>query len=126
MVIIQKRSKRKPSGGRYKKLKTKKLSQRGSSPVLTRLDERKVKKVRTKGGNIKLKLLRTNKINVIDQKTKKAKKAEIKNVLDNPANRNYTRQNIITKGSILDTTAGKVKVTNRPGQEGTLNGVLVD
>ncbi|MFH1511592.1 MAG: 30S ribosomal protein S8e, partial [Candidatus Woesearchaeota archaeon] len=33
--------------------------------------------------------------------------------------------NIITKGTIVDTDKGKVRITSRPGQDGTLNGVLV-
>jgi len=36
------------------------------------------------------------------------------------------RRNIITKGAILQTDLGKVRVTNRPGQEGVINGILVE
>ena len=35
------------------------------------------------------------------------------------------RRNIITKGSIVETKLGKAKVTCRPGQEGSVNGVLL-
>ena len=58
-------------------------------------------------------------------KTKKIQKTEVLTVVDSPANRNFIRRNIITKGSILETKLGKVKVTSRPGQEGMLNGVLI-
>ena len=36
------------------------------------------------------------------------------------------RRNILTKGAIIETDAGKAKITNRPGQEGTVNAVLVE
>ena len=39
MVIIQDRSKRKATGGRYKVKKTKRLSRAGSRPILTRIGE---------------------------------------------------------------------------------------
>ena len=43
-----------------------------------------------------------------------------------PSNKFLARQNIITKGTILQTEIGKVKVTNRPSQEGMINGVLIE
>ena len=61
------------------------------------------------------------------RKTKnKNPKVEIKNVLETPSNRFLARQNIITKGTILETELGKVKVTNRPSQEGVVNGILIE
>jgi len=54
------------------------------------------------------------------------KKVEIKNVLETPSNRFLARQNILTKGTIVETEFGKVKVTSRPSQEGVVNGVLVE
>jgi len=32
---------------------------------------------------------------------------------------------ILTKGAIVETELGKVKITSRPGQDGVLNGVLI-
>ena len=63
--------------------------------------------------------------NVLDPKTKKVKKAKIKVVVENKANVNFVRRNIITKGSVVNTKLGKVRVTSRPGQEGFVNGVLI-
>ena len=54
------------------------------------------------------------------------KKTEIKNVLETPSNRFLARQNIITKGTIVETSLGKVKITNRPTQEGNINGILIE
>ena len=46
-------------------------------------------------------------------------------VIENTANPNYVRQNIITKGSVIETEKGKAKVTSRPGQHGVVNAVLL-
>ena len=48
----------------------------------------------------------------------KMQKAEIKNVIETPSNRFLARQNIITKGTIIETDLGRIRITNRPTQEG--------
>ena len=50
---------------------------------------------------------------------------DIVNVVENPANPHLVRRNIITKGCVVETKLGKAKVTSRPGQEGSVNGVLI-
>ena len=77
------------------------------------------------GGHKKDVSLRNNSVNVVDPKTKKHKVVKIKNVIENPANRHFVRRNIITKGTVVDTEAGKARITSRPGQDGTVNGVLI-
>jgi small subunit ribosomal protein S8e len=62
---------------------------------------------------------------VTDALTGKTTLADIETVELNAANRNYVRRNIITKGAIVQTTVGKARVTNRPGQDGSINAVLV-
>ena len=125
MVVYQKHPKRKSTGGRYRFPEKKKLANMGSLPALTKVGERKAKAKREMGGNSKTTLLSINKINVINPKTKKSQVTEVVTVVESPANRNFIRRNIITKGTVLDTKLGKVRVTSRPGQEGTLNGVLI-
>jgi len=44
-------------------------------------------------------------------------------VRENPANPNYVQRNIITRGAILETDLGLVRIRSRPGQDGVLNGV---
>lgn len=126
MAISQLRSKRKASGGRYKRVIVKRLGRQGRLPVLTKLAVRKRKVLRVIGGNQKDKLLAENKVNVYDAKTKKHLILEIKNIIENPANRHYVRRNILTKGCIVETEKGKVRVTSRPGQESVLNGMFVE
>ncbi|MBN1377089.1 30S ribosomal protein S8e [Candidatus Woesearchaeota archaeon] len=123
MVLNQQRSKCKPSGGKLKFTVKKKKHALGRDPTLTKIGEKATKKVRVRGGNTKIKLLRSDTVNLYLTKEKKYVKAKIERVLENPANRHYVRRNIITKGTILKTDKGNAKVTSRPGQEGVLNAV---
>ncbi len=126
MVVVQHRSRRKPTGRRYKKpYRSKRKHETGSNPTLTRIGRTDRKALRSKGGGIKQKLLLVDIANVFDPKTKQYKRAKIKTVLENPANRHYVRRNILTKGTIIDTELGRAKITSRPGQEGTVNAVLI-
>ena len=125
MAIVQARSKRKASGGRYTSTLSKRKHMIGRLASMTKVGMAKLKKVRTKGGGVKGKLLSVETANVFDPKTKKASKAKIKNVVENPANRYFVRRNVITKGTIIETEKGKAKVTSRPGQDGTVNAVLI-
>lgn len=125
MVVYQERSKRKITGGRYRFFRKKRLFNMGSPPTLTKIGEKKLKFRREKGGSLKQALLSINKVNIINPKTKKAQQTDIVTVIESPANRHFIRRSIITKGTILETKLGKAKVTSRPGQEGTLNAVLI-
>ena len=70
-----------------------------------------------------MKLKKANKVNVV-MKDGKMKQASIKRVLESH-NPEFVRMNIITKGAVVETELGKVKVTNRVGQDGVVNGVAV-
>jgi len=126
MAIAHSRSRRKSTGKRYKWRGPKKFHELGKEPALTNIDEKKTRLIRGMGNNRKYRLISANVANVMDKKTKKAVKAKIKSVLETPANRNYVRRNIMTKGTIIETEKGKAKVTSRPGQDGTVNAVLVE
>jgi small subunit ribosomal protein S8e len=116
---------RKISGGRYiKRMKKKKHSLLGQRKIVKLSQEDKRKSKRVRGGNRKNYLLKAKFVN-IQEKGRKAKKVEIKNVLETPSNKFLARQNVLTKGTIVQTELGKVKITNRPAQEGMINGVLI-
>lgn len=125
MAILQLRSNRKSTGGRYKRVIVRRMSRLGRLPVLTKLGVYKRKSLRVIGAGRKEKLLSANKVNVFDPKSRKHEVLDVKTIVENPANRHYVRRNILTKGSVVETEKGKVKVTSRPGQEAVLNGVLV-
>jgi small subunit ribosomal protein S8e len=115
---------RKISGGKYHKKRKKKLYERTGNTRIVRLGEQKTKIMRGRGGIKKKVSLAHNTINII--KNGKGKKVKIKNVLETPSNRFLARQNILVKGAIIDTEMGKARITNRPSQEGTVQGVLVE
>ncbi|MFW6378736.1 MAG: 30S ribosomal protein S8e [Nanoarchaeota archaeon] len=125
MAILQLRSNRKSTGGRYKKPKIRRLARMGRLPVFTKIGPTKQKSVRTIGGGNKEKLLSVEKANLIDPKTKKYALVDIDNVVENPANKHYVRRKILTKGAIIETKKGKARVTSRPGQSGVVNAVLL-
>ncbi|MEN7982208.1 MAG: 30S ribosomal protein S8e [Nanoarchaeota archaeon] len=116
---------RKISGGKYIKSRKKKLHENSGQKRIVKLGEEKRKSIRVRGGNKKTFLLKSNIINVLD-KDKKLKKIQVKNVAETPSNRFLARQNIMTKGTIIETEIGKVKITNRPSQEGIINGIIIE
>lgn len=125
MVISKLRSKRKITGGRYVDSRKKKLIDKRNLPRLTKFAARKLKNLRMRGGSVKRVLLSADTANVYDPKTKKYSKVKIKVVVENPANRHFVRRNILTKGSFIETELGKARITSRPGQEGSVDAVLV-
>ena len=126
MVIIQSKSKRKPSGARYKsKIIKKRQHLIGRIPAMTRIGASKIQPIRARGNSKKLRLLNSDKANVYDPKTKTYSIESIKTVVDSPADKNFIRRNIMTRGAIIQTSKGNAKVTNRPGQDGIINAVLI-
>lgn len=114
---------RKISGGRYHKSRKKKLYEQPGIKRIVRLGDEKKKTIKVTGGNKKTFLFKGKIINLLI--SGKMKRVEVKNVIETPSNKFLARQNILTKGTIVETELGKAKVTNRPGQEGMINGVLL-
>jgi len=119
-------SRRKPTGGLLKQNMTRKSRQKGSKFLETRIGKRNVKSRKMYGGKAKMKTLSAEYINVSDPKSKAMKKEKILSVEENPANPHYVRRNIITKGAVVKTEAGMVRVTSRPGQGASLSGILLE
>jgi len=115
---------RKITGGKYLKSRKKKKYERPGQKRIVKLGKEKRKTTRTLGGNRKTFLLKGKLINV--EIKGKRKKLEIKNVLETPSNKFLARQNILTKGTIVETEEGKVRITNRPTQESMINGILIE
>lgn len=112
------------TGGRRRKFRDKKLSHMGGGFAATKVADKVLKvNVRGRGGSIGVKLKKASKVNVV-MKDGKMKQAAIKRVLESH-NPEFVRMNIITKGAVVETELGKVKVTNRVGQDGVVNGVAV-
>ena len=108
----------KKKGGGFKgKRKDKRKSELVGLAVPLQIGENTSRETRTVGGHKKLQLLRTNVGNLFDSKAKMHSKVTLIKVIENKSNRSYARRNIITKGCIVETSAGNAVVVNRPGQD---------
>ncbi len=111
------------TGGRRRAFNDKRLSQVGGVFTSTKVGAADLrKKRRTRGGASALKLRKALTINVVTKTG--AKKAKIVKVLESH-NPEFVRMNIMTKGAVVETDLGKVRITNRVGQDGIVNGVLI-
>jgi small subunit ribosomal protein S8e len=120
----QGRSMRKRTGGRRRPFRNKKRYQLGREPAETTVGRPRFQTIDSRGNGTKTRLLSTNVAQVADGG--ETVEAEIEGVVENPANPNYVRRNIVTKGAVIETSAGRARVTSRPGQNGQVNAVLLD
>ncbi len=125
MVLTQARSKRQATGARYKAFRKKRQYEKGNLASLTKIGKKDLKNINARGHNVKHRLFHADVANLLDKKSKTYSKAKIKSVVESPSNRHFIRRNIITKGTVIETEKGKAKVTSRPGQDGTVNAVLI-
>lgn len=116
--------KRKASGGRKWQSRGKKRFERGSFPTETTLGKAKTKVSGRHGGNEKVRLFSVRNANVTDH-LGKTRSVEILRVVRNPANVDYNRRGVITKGTEIETPLGTARVTSRPGQNGVINAILL-
>jgi small subunit ribosomal protein S8e len=88
----------------------------GNTSIVTR---------RVRGNNIKAAFKFAEFANVTDQQAKKTTKAKITKVVKNPANRDYERRGVVSKGAVIETEAGTARVVSRPGQDGVVNAIKI-
>lgn len=117
--------KKKASGGRRRPHRMKRRFERGSFPAETTLGEAKRKESRGRGGVTKTRLLSAELVNVSNPATGKTEKVEILRVAKNPANPNYDRRGVVTRGAVVETPLGAARVTSRPGRDGVVDAVLI-
>lgn len=116
------RSSKKRTGGRRRRTRGKRKHQLGGEATETRVDDPKLKTVVSRGNTTKVRAIATDRASVaVDGETQHT---EIEDVVENPANPNYVRRNIITKGALVETGEGTARVTSRPGQDGQVNAVI--
>jgi len=80
---------------------------------------------RSRGNNMKTALKSAETVNVWDPPSKKTTKFAIIRVTKNPANKDYERRGVISKGALVETEAGTARVISRPGQDGSINAILI-
>jgi small subunit ribosomal protein S8e len=125
MALWQGKPQRNKSGRRIRYARGKRRFEIGRETNFATIGPTTIKKNRVRGNQYKFSTKTVNIAYVVDLETKKTQKTEINSVIDNPANINYIRRNIITKGAVIETPLGKAKVTSRPGQVGMVNAVLL-
>ncbi|NHJ47415.1 MAG: 30S ribosomal protein S8e [Asgard group archaeon] len=123
MARWQGRSKRTKSGARYKKHHEKRKAELGRPETQTIIGEPRVKHIRTRGGNTKLRAYRYDHVNLADPTSGKTERIRILDVESNAANKEFTRRKIMTKGALISTEKGYAVITNRPGQDGFIQAV---
>jgi small subunit ribosomal protein S8e len=126
MALWQGRSRRKPTGGRYRPLRKKRRREIGREQQYAFIGPQRLKLYRTKGANRKVRVLSAEFANVLDRRTAVTKKVKIVTVKANPSNPNFVTRNIITRGATILTEIGLARVTSRPGQHGIVNAVLIE
>jgi len=80
---------------------------------------------RTRGNNNKVAFKTVDFANVVDQENKIITKSKILRVTKNPANRDYERRGVISKGAIIEVENGAARVVSRPGQDGVVNAIMI-
>lgn len=115
--------KRKKTGGKKRAYRSKRRREMGSPPVETRFGELEMKKKAGRSRIIKLRLISADMVNVSDPRTGKTERLRITEVVRNPANVDYNRRRVITRGTIIRTEKGLAQIISHPGQNGLLNAV---
>ena len=124
MAVWQDRSQTKKTGGKTRSYRKSRKHDIGSKFSEPEVGEQKVIVKETRGGNQKSVAKRSETVNLAVNG--EVKNAEIKSVEENPANPNFVRRSMITKGTIIETTEGTAEITSRPGQEGSVNAKLIE
>lgn len=125
MAIWHRRSNRTSTGSRLRRFRSKRKYEMGRTPTETLMGETKRQTVDSRGKIKKTPALKIQFVNVTDPAKNTTFRAEIQDVESNPANMDYQRRKVITRGTIIKTSKGRAKVTSRPGQDGILNAVLI-
>jgi len=119
MAVWQGRSQTKKSGGKTRSYRKSRKQDIGSEFSEPELGEEKVVSKDTRGGNQKSVVRKAETANLaVDGEVKEV---EIESVEDNPANPNFVRRSLLTKGTVVQTSEGKARITSRPGQDGVIN-----
>ncbi len=125
MGVWHRRSTRTSTGARLKRFKSKRKHEMGRTPTETLMGEAKRTSIDSRRKVKKTPALRLGQVNVTDPSKNVTFRAELQDVEKNPANMDYQRRKVITRGTIIKTSKGRARVTSRPGQEGILNAVLI-
>lgn len=115
--------KRKSTGGKKKLNRGRRIFERDGYALEPVVGPASTKVARERGGRRTVGLTSINVANVADS-SGKVVKSKILRVKQSPANRDYGRRGVITRGATLETEAGEARVTSKPTDDGVVNAVL--
>jgi small subunit ribosomal protein S8e len=116
---------RKPTGGRKVAMRGRRKFEIDRYPNEAIVGPVQIVLRRTRGNNVKAAFKTAEFANIVDKEAKKVTKHKILKVTKNPANRDYERRGVISKGAVIETDSGTAVVISRPGQHGVVNAVLI-
>ena len=122
---IENRAGRKLTGGRKVAMRGRRKFEIDRYPNEAVVGATQIVARRTRGDNVKAAFKTAEFANVVDREAKKVAKVKILKVSKNPANRDYERRGVISRGAVIETESGTAVVVSRPGQDGVVNAVLV-
>ena len=125
MAEAHERSTRKSTGGRYKRNSKRKKRDLVGKFAATAKGELKTTDRKSRGFTNKVMLKSADTVSV-SKPDGETVTAEIEDVVENTANPDFVRRDILTKGAVVSTSEGRVEITSRPGQDGALNGKLLE
>ena len=115
--------KRRPTGGRSRPHRGRRAYEKDGYAIEPLVGEAASRTIYRRGGHVTSGVITADFANVTDGGGM-AKKSKIIRVKSSPANRDYERRGVITKGAVLETEAGEAVVTSRPTADGVVNAVL--
>ncbi|MDG6900029.1 MAG: 30S ribosomal protein S8e [Nitrososphaerota archaeon] len=121
---IENLTKRKPTGGRSRPHRGRMAYEKDGYAIEPLVGEASTRVSRRRGGAASTAVIFADHANVSDG-AGKSTKSRILRVKKSPANRDYERRGVITRGAVLDTEAGEAVVTSRPTADGVVNAVLL-
>ena len=120
---IENLAKRRPTGGRSRPSRGRRAFEKDGYAIEPLVGPASSRPINRRGGHTTTGVITADFANVSDP-SGKAAKSKILRVTKSPANRDYERRGVITKGAILETEAGEAVVTSRPTADGVVNAVL--
>ena len=120
---IENLSKRRATGGRSKPHRGRRAYERDGYSIEPLVGPASKRPIRRRGGHVSAGVVFADFANVAEG-SGKVTKSKILRVKRSPANRDYERRGVITRGAVIETEAGEAVVTSRPTSDGVVNAVL--
>lgn len=116
-------TKRRPTGGKSRPSRGRRAYERDGYAIEPLVGPASTRMTKRRGGRVSSGVVTADFANVSDH-AGKSSKSKIIRVKSSPANRDYERRGVITRGAVLETEAGEAVVTSRPTADGVVNAVL--